>query len=167
MPARRFTDTVVGRTTLGSRLQIRGSISGADSVYIAGQVEGPVEVDGLLHITESARVTGPITAEGVVIEGEVLGRIVVKGKVELCATARVRADIHAGTVAMAEGCIFVGRVHMGGGGVAPRDAEGQPAPAAPVTFREKRRRRRGHGHGHGHGNDPAAGSGSPGPGPTA
>lgn len=135
-PARRFTDTVVGSTTLGT-LRVQGSITGKDCVRIGGQVDGPIELDGLLHIAEGAHVTGTITADGVVIDGEVAGRLIVRGRVELSATARVRAEIHAGTVAIAEGCFFDGRIHMGGG-----QADGG---GGPTTFREKRRRRGGRG----------------------
>ena len=58
----------------------------------------------------------------------------VRGRVELTATSHVRADIDAATVAIAEGCMFDGRVHMGGG-------EAQPLAASTVTFREKRKRK--------------------------
>jgi cytoskeletal protein CcmA (bactofilin family) len=131
-PARRFTDTVVGATTLGT-LRIHGSITGKDCVRIGGQVEGPIELEGLLHIAEGARVTGTVTADGVVIDGEVAGRVFARGRVELSATARVRAEVHAATVAIAEGCFFDGRIHMGGD-----QADGG---GGPTTFREKRRRR--------------------------
>jgi cytoskeletal protein CcmA (bactofilin family) len=131
-PARRFTDTVVGATTLGT-LRVVGSITGKDCVRIGGRVEGPIELEGLLHIAEGAHVTGTVSADGVVIDGEVAGRLIVRGRVELSATARVRAEIHAATVAIAEGCFFDGRIHMGGD-----QADGS---GGPTTFREKRRRR--------------------------
>jgi cytoskeletal protein CcmA (bactofilin family) len=129
-PARRFTD-VVGGSVFGPTLRIRGSIIGADAVEIAGQVEGPIEVDGLLHVADGARVTGPVTATDAVIEGELQGRLTARGRVELRASAKVRADVHASTVAIAEGCFFDGRIHMGA-------SEGD---GGPTRFREKRRRR--------------------------
>jgi cytoskeletal protein CcmA (bactofilin family) len=129
---RRFTDLAAGGSTFGPKLHIRGSITGTDAVEIAGQVEGPIEVEGLLHLAEGARVTGPISATDAVIEGELQGRLAARGRVELRATAKVRADVHAATVAIAEGCFFDGRIHMGGGGEGER---------GPTHFREKRRRR--------------------------
>jgi cytoskeletal protein CcmA (bactofilin family) len=127
-----------GGSVFGPTLHIRGSITGTDTVEIAGQVEGPIEVEGLLHLAESARVTGPVSATDAVIEGELQGRLAARGRVELRPTAKVRADVHAGTVAIAEGCFFDGRIHMGG--------EGE---RGPTHFREKRRRRgRGHHEGH-------------------
>src|SRR5215470_19916577 len=99
-PTRRFTDVPRVGSTFGPRLHIHGSITGMDAVEIAGQVEGPIEVDGLLHVTETARITGPVTATHAVIEGELQGRLTARGRVELCATAKVRADVHAATVAI-------------------------------------------------------------------
>jgi cytoskeletal protein CcmA (bactofilin family) len=136
-PGRRFTDFKLGGSVFGPTLHIRGSITGTDAVEIAGQVEGPIEVEGLLHVAEGARITGPVTATDAVIEGELQGRLAARGRVELRASAKVRAEVHAPTVAIAEGCFFDGRIHMGGG-------EGE---RGPTHFREKRRRRgRGAGH---------------------
>jgi cytoskeletal protein CcmA (bactofilin family) len=129
-PGRRFTDAPVGATWLGPTLLVRGSIAGAESVAIAGNVEGPIEVEGLVHIQEGGHVTGPVSATDVVIEGELKGPLVARGRVQLSATARVYADVHAARLAIAEGCVFDGRIHIGG-------SEGQ---GGLTTFREKRRR---------------------------
>ena len=129
---RRFTDLATGGSIFGPKLHIRGSITGSDAVEIAGQVEGPIEVEGLLHVAEGARVTGSVSATDAVIEGELQGRLAARGRVELRASAKVRADVHATTVAIAEGCFFDGRIHMGSGGEGER---------GPTHFREKRRRR--------------------------
>ena len=130
-PARRFTDAERPATTLGPRLTVRGSLSGQGAVEVAGSFEGPIDVEGLCHIGEGARVVGTVTASDAVIEGELQGRLVVRGRVELRATAKVRADITARTVAIADGCFFDGRVHM----------TGSDAPGQATSFRERRRRR--------------------------
>lgn len=130
---RRFTDAAEGGTWLGPTLRVEGSITGTDPVVvIAGTVDGPIEVDGLLHILASGHVAGPVTATDVVVEGELRARLVARGRVELRATARVHADVHARTLAMAEGCVFDGRIHMG-------EAEGEP-----TRFQEKRGRKGAH-----------------------
>jgi cytoskeletal protein CcmA (bactofilin family) len=114
-------------------MRVKGSITGVDSVVvIAGTVDGPIEVDGLLHILAGGHVAGPVTATDVVVEGELKARLVARGRVELRATAHVHADIQARTLAIAEGCVFDGRMHMGGEGA-----------AAPTRFHEKRGRKGG------------------------
>jgi len=130
-PARRFTDASPGHVTvLRSDLKIKGELTGAEALELAGQFEGPLSVEGLCHLHQTARVEGPVTAGDAVIEGELNGPLTVRGKVELRATARVRGDINAGAVALAEGCYFEGHIHMEAG-------EG----SGPRSFQEKRRPR--------------------------
>jgi cytoskeletal protein CcmA (bactofilin family) len=130
-PARRFTDTApVDVTVLGSGLEIKGELTGAQALELAGRFDGPLSVEGLFHLHPTARVEGPVTAGDAVIEGELMGPLTVRGKVELRASARVRGDIEAATVALAEGCYFEGHIRMAA-------AEG----GGPMSFQEKRKPR--------------------------
>lgn len=128
-PGRRFTDTSAIATRLGPGLHVRGTITGSEPVAIAGTFEGPVDVEGLVHICEGARVVGQVTAHDAVVEGQLEGELVVRGRVEMSAKARIRGEIAARTVAIAEGCAFDGRIHVG-----PEGAGG------PTRFEEKRGR---------------------------
>jgi cytoskeletal protein CcmA (bactofilin family) len=131
-PARRFTDALPAfPTAFGPGIQVRGALTGSDSLEVAGRFEGSIEVDGLCHVAEGACVLGPLTAGDAIIEGEVQGRVTVRGRVELRASARVRGDVEARTVALADGCFFDGRIHM----------TGREGPAVPTTFQEKRKKR--------------------------
>jgi cytoskeletal protein CcmA (bactofilin family) len=113
--------------------RVEGDVSGDDSLEVAGRLEGSSRVKGLCHIGPQGSVKGDITAATIVIEGRLEGSTLVADKVELGARAQVRADIHARIVAVAEGAVLDGQVHMG---------EGEPA-AAPITFKEKRKDRGG------------------------
>jgi len=129
-PARRFTDKVAQGTVLLAGLRVRGSIAGEDSVEIAGALEGDLQIGGLCQVREGARVAGNIRARQVLIEGEVQGRrIQARERLELRSQARVRADLEAGSVALAEGCQFNGRIQM------------SDAVTGATTFKEKRAKR--------------------------
>ncbi len=131
-PSRRFTDSAQGNlTVLRPGLRIKGELSGAESLELAGSFAGPVSVTGLCHLRETARVVGAVTAGDAVIEGELQGPLTVRGKVELRSTARVRSTIRAESVALAEGCYFEGHIHMEAGS----ESHG------PTSFQEKRRPR--------------------------
>jgi cytoskeletal protein CcmA (bactofilin family) len=128
-PARRFTDVAKeNATVIPKGLRLEGELSGAESLELAGQVEGPVSVEGLCHLHDTGRMVGRVTAGDAVIEGELEGPLTVRGRVELRPTARVRGDIEAGSVALAEGCFFEGHIHM----------EGRSGPGQPTSFQEKR-----------------------------
>jgi cytoskeletal protein CcmA (bactofilin family) len=127
-PARRFTDAASGDVTvIPAGLSVEGELSCGESLEVAGRVRGQVDVVGLCHIHSNAWVVGEITAGDVVVEGELEGPLTARGRVELRPTARVRGDIEAGSVALADGCYFEGRIHMVGG---PR--------VQPTSFHEKR-----------------------------
>jgi cytoskeletal protein CcmA (bactofilin family) len=131
-PSRRFTDSAQGHlTVLRPGLRIKGELTGAEVLELAGSFEGPLSVTGLCHLHETARVVGAVTAGDAVIEGELQGPLTVRGKVELRSTARVRSTIRAESVALAEGCYFEGHIHMEAGS----EADG------PTSFQEKRRDR--------------------------
>ena len=116
---------------VGQGLQIKGELTGAQALELAGAFDGPVSVAGLCHLHESARVVGAVTAGHAVIEGELQGSLTVRGKVELRSTARVRGSIRAESVALAEGCFFEGHIHM----------EADSETSGPTSFQEKRRPR--------------------------
>ena len=134
-PARRLTDAPCA-TRLG-RLQIRGTITGSDSVELSGTFSGPINVEGLCRVNAGGHVTGDLTAGDAVIAGDIQGRLTVIGRLELGAHARVLSDIEAGTIAIAEGCFIEGRIHMRGSAVGSQ----------PVSFKEKRRGKKRKGHG--------------------
>lgn len=126
-PSRRFTDQVAHATVLLAGLRIKGDIEGEDSVEIAGVLQGNLRIGGLCQVREGATVTGNIRARQVLIEGEVRGRrIEARERLELRSRARVRADLDAGSVALAEGCEFNGRIQMSG------------SVTGATTFQEKR-----------------------------
>lgn len=127
---RRFTDPHRPATSIPAGIRIRGEITGGDSVELGGTLQGPLATEGFLHLRETGRLNGRLSAGDVRIEGELEGRVDARGKVELGARARVKADIHARGIAVAEGCVFDGQVHMDGG-------------EERVTFQEKRKARPG------------------------
>ena len=132
VPSRRFTDGVARpETVLGASMRLVGEIQGADSVRVAGALEGKVSIRGLCHVGEGGRIVGRVTATHVVVEGHVEGKLHARRKIELRATSKVEADLHAHAVAIADGCHFDGRIRMEGG---DQDSPGQQ------SFQEKRRR---------------------------
>ena len=125
---RRFGDTHAPATSIPAGVHVRGEIVGGDSVELAGILEGPLVTEGFCHVRDSGRLQGRLSAGDVRIEGELEGQIEARGKVELGARSRVKAEIRARGIAIADGCLFDGAIHVEGG-------EGW------VTFQEKRKPR--------------------------
>jgi cytoskeletal protein CcmA (bactofilin family) len=66
----------------------------------------------VLIVGEGGRWQGNIEADNVIVSGEVQGDIVVHNKLELTPTARVTGRISSPAIAVAEGAIHHGEVHM-------------------------------------------------------
>jgi cytoskeletal protein CcmA (bactofilin family) len=131
VPARRFTDSVDRyATVIGPSTSIRGELTGGDSVDLAGTLEGDSRVEGHFRVREGARVSGRIEAASLLVAGEIKAPALVAEKIEVRASARVEGDLHARVIAIAEGAVFEGGVHMRGG----------EAGSGPTSFKEQRRR---------------------------
>ena len=129
---RRFTDSVEKYTTvIGPSITIRGELTGGDAVDVAGTLEGDSRVESHYRVREGARVAGRIEATSLVVAGEVSAPELVADKIEVGASGRVKANLDARVVAIAEGAVFDGSVHMRGG----------EAGSGPTTFKEQRKPR--------------------------
>jgi cytoskeletal protein CcmA (bactofilin family) len=102
------TTSCIGRT-----LVIRGELSSAEDIAIAGRVEGKVELRGhILTIAPTADVTAHLAAKAVIVGGTVCGDIVGLQRVDIQNTGSVKGDIAAPRIAMSEGAQLQGRVEM-------------------------------------------------------
>jgi cytoskeletal protein CcmA (bactofilin family) len=106
--------------------KFKGTLSGSDSVLIAGHFKGEIKCDSLVRVDRDGRIQGIINSPYVIIEGEVNGDILSAEHVELRDGARVVGNINTVKIVMAEGCILQGEVQM------PKEGD------KPFIFKEKR-----------------------------
>lgn len=124
---RRLEDKIgSGESIIAARTQFKGTISGTESVRIAGQHEGDVKSDRLVWIQKGGSIKGDIDSRNVIIEGKLTGNIMGAEHVEIRAEAQVTGNIQTHKIAMAEGSFFKGEIHM------PRNVD------KPIHFMEKR-----------------------------
>lgn len=106
--------------------KFKGTLSGSDSVLIAGHFKGEIKCESLVRIDREGRIQGIINSPYVIVEGELNGDIISAEQVELRAGARVVGNINAVKIMMDEGCILQGEVQM------PKEGD------KPFVFKEKR-----------------------------
>jgi cytoskeletal protein CcmA (bactofilin family) len=104
----------------------KGTLSGSDSVLIAGHFKGEIKCESLVRVDRQGRIQGTINSPYVIVEGEMNGDIISAEHVELRAGARVVGNINTVKIVMAEGCILQGEVQM------PKEGD------KPFVFKEKR-----------------------------
>jgi len=117
---RRRQTTLIAPGTL-----VTGRISGATEVLVEGDVEGDLQVDGVVTVGAEGKVRGEIFARVVKIGGRVTGNVRGGERVEVLPTGSLEGDVAAPRVTIAEGAFFKGRVEMGG------DKPNALAPGAP------------------------------------
>jgi cytoskeletal protein CcmA (bactofilin family) len=128
-PLRRFTDET-GRleTVISPETHLKGNLETASSVELRGTIEGDCAIGGILWVRQGGGITGAMTVEAAVLEGEVRGNIQAKERVELRPGSSLRGNIDAGSLAIAEGAFYQGKVKMT-----------NPETSLPITFQEKRK----------------------------
>ena len=101
-------------TTIGSRLPrgvtLEGAIRGQGDLRVAGEVLGPIEIDGHLVIEDGGVVRGEIRARTITISGILEGNATALELVRLEPGARMTGDARAERVSAAQGALLKGRV---------------------------------------------------------
>lgn len=121
-------------SSIGRGTVIRGSIRGDGDLDIDGRVEGTIDVDGDIALSESARVRiedGALVGRSVSVRGAVAGSIRGSASVVLEAGARVVGDLNAPSIGIRAGGLLRGYVSTNDDGAsqAPTRARAQRAPA--------------------------------------
>ncbi len=110
-PAGATADGVMAR--LGSRLHVKGEISGNEDLYIDGTVEGAVQLgEGKLMVGATANVTADIIAREVVVCGKVRGNVHAKGKIEIKRDGSVIGDLTTAQIIIEDGAYFKGSIEI-------------------------------------------------------
>lgn len=98
---------------IGKTVVIRGELSSAEDIAIAGRVEGTVELrEHILTIAPTADVAANVAAKAVIVGGSICGDIIGLQRVDIQNTGSVKGDIAAPRIAMSEGAQLQGRVEM-------------------------------------------------------
>ena len=103
-------------------------------IRVEGEVTGEIESQGSLHLGETSRVKARVCADELTIAGDFEGDASARSRIALHPTARVRGTLAAPRIALADGCLFLGRCQSGeprsasgpGGSTTPRSPSGDP-----------------------------------------
>jgi cytoskeletal protein CcmA (bactofilin family) len=123
---------------IGKSVSIRGDISGSEDIYIDGQVEGSIQLNGnSLTIGPNGRVRANIAAKNVTVSGSIEGNIQVNERTEMRKTAVVTGDVQTRRIAIEEGAYFKGKLEIlvqkgqAGAGTVAAAASAAPSTSAP------------------------------------
>jgi cytoskeletal protein CcmA (bactofilin family) len=99
-------------TRIGKSVVIKGDISGGGSIYLDGEFEGNVELNGSLTVGPAGRVRANLQASSIVVQGRVEGDLYGLERTELKKSATVVGDIYTPRIAIEDGTSLEGSVHV-------------------------------------------------------
>ena len=98
---------------IGKSVIIKGELSGSEDLYIDGQVEGSIELQGNnLTVGPNGQVRANVNAKAVVVQGKLEGNIRASDRTELRKSAVAVGDITTQNLAIEDGAYFKGRVDI-------------------------------------------------------
>jgi len=101
-----------GPCVIGSKVQLKGELHGAEAVLVEGTVEGSIRLTAELRIAPGGTVKADVSAHTVVVAGEVVGDCQATERVVLESTDRLVGNIRAPRIVIAEGASFRGTSDM-------------------------------------------------------
>jgi len=98
---------------IGKSVVIKGELSGSEDLYIDGEVEGTIQLQGNnLVIGPNGHVHADVNAKGVIVQGKLEGNIWASDRVELRKSAVIVGDIVTQRIAIEDGAYFKGKVEI-------------------------------------------------------
>src|SRR5271169_1791556 len=130
-PAASSVATPQEQATLGKSLVIKGEVTGSESLYIDGRVEGSINLPGnRVTVGRNGVVSANISAREIVILGKVRGNMTASDRFDIRSEGSLTGDITAQRVSIEEGAYFKGGIDIRKPGQKPN---GEPKDEAPKT----------------------------------
>ena len=119
------------QATIGKSLVIKGEVSGSESLYIDGKVEGAINLPGnRVTVGRNGQVAANILAREVVVLGKVRGNINASDRVDIRSEGSLTGDVIAQRISIEDGAFFKGGIDIR----KPGSADNKPSESAkPVS----------------------------------
>jgi cytoskeletal protein CcmA (bactofilin family) len=115
------------QATIGKSLVIKGEVSGSESLYIDGRVEGSINLAGnRVTVGRNGVVSANINAREIVVLGKVRGNLTASDRVDIRSDGSLTGDVVAARISIEDGAFFKGGIDIRKGGK-PNGEEAKPA----------------------------------------
>jgi cytoskeletal protein CcmA (bactofilin family) len=114
------------QATIGKSLVIKGEVSGSESLYIDGKIEGAINLPGnRVTVGRNGQVAANIMAREVVVLGKVRGNVHASDRIDIRSEGSLTGDVIAARISIEDGAFFKGGIDIRKPGAA--DSKGTPA----------------------------------------
>ena len=117
------------QATIGKSLIVKGELSGSESLYIDGKVEGAINLPGnRVTVGRNGQVAANIVAREIVVLGKVRGNCQASDRVDIRSEGSLTGDVIAARISIEDGAFFKGGIDIRKPG--GTDLKGGPATPA-------------------------------------
>jgi cytoskeletal protein CcmA (bactofilin family) len=119
------------QATIGKGLFIKGEITGSESLYVDGKVDGSINLPGnRVTVGRNGQVAASIIAREIVVLGKVRGNITATDRVDIRAEGALTGDVAAARISIEDGAFFKGGIDIKKPTDKPDAKQSASAPAA-------------------------------------
>ncbi len=110
--------TTSDQATIGKSLVIKGEVTGSESLYIDGRVEGSINLSGnRVTIGRNGVVAANISAREIVVLGKVRGNLTASDRVDIRSDGSLTGDVVAARISIEDGAFFKGGIDIRKSGI--------------------------------------------------
>jgi cytoskeletal protein CcmA (bactofilin family) len=118
--------TTADQATIGKSLVIKGEVTGSESLYIDGRVEGSINLSGnRVTVGRNGVVAANINAREIVVLGKVRGNLTASDRVDIRSDGSLTGDVVAARISIEDGAFFKGGIDIRKGGQAQSKPNGE------------------------------------------
>ncbi len=111
--ANRAPAATADQASIGKGLLIKGEITGSESLFIDGKVEGNINLPGnRVTVGRNGQVAANITAREIVILGKIRGNVSASDRVEIRAEGSLTGDVTVARISIEDGAFFKGGIDI-------------------------------------------------------
>ena len=117
------------QATIGKSLVVKGEVSGSESLYIDGKVEGSINLPGnRVTVGRNGQVAANIMAREIVVLGKVRGNCQASDRVDIRSEGSLTGDVIAARISIEDGAFFKGGIDIRKPGAEGKPGTPEPAP---------------------------------------
>lgn len=103
----------IEQASIGRSLTIKGEISGGESLYIDGRIEGTINIpDHRVTVGRNGSIKADVNAREVVIMGKVHGNVICSDRLDIRSEGSVTGDVVVQRISVEDGAILKGSVQV-------------------------------------------------------
>ena len=128
---RPVSTSTADQATIGKSLVIKGEVTGSESLYIDGRVEGSINLAGnRVTVGRNGVVSANINAREIVVLGKVRGNLTASDRVDIRSDGSLTGDVVAARISIEDGAFFKGGIDIRKAGQKANGEEVKPAATA-------------------------------------